>query len=579
MTKRAAIYARYSSDLQKDTSIDDQVALCRQAAERSDLQVVKVYADRALSGTTVVERDQLLDMLQAAKQGQFDVVLTEAIDRLSRDQEDLHGIRKRLSFARVELMTVHEGVVDGMSMALRGLLAEEFVKQLSQKVRRGLSGLARNGKTNGTVPYGYRHVLGKPGEREIDPDTAPIVQRIFQEYADGRSPREICADLNREGIPGPRGRWNHQTLTAGRDGDGGLIRNEFYIGRLIWGKNRHVLNPETQKKVKRRGDPKEMVVTEVPHLRIIDDELWERVQKVRLSRSTRTPGPNGYVVKRKPKGLLTNLFRCSECGSHMIVTNYSNAGGFRIECATAHTHPDQCSHSKSYDADVLERAVLKSLQEELSREDRLQACVDAYRSERSDLEKKARSEEASVTRKLAQVDGSILRYCTALERNSMPEEVIYKRLQELESERVSLKDQLRLAKEQTSVIAIHPGAVKRYLNDIASLQERITDPKDPVARNALHALIEAVIVFPTAKRAPYRYEIVGKLSALLGANLFPAMRSPEEMAEEEGVSYPKSVKSTNVDWTKLRYRKGLISLGFGHSAQLPRRRSSHASIS
>src|SRR5690606_32564760 len=107
---RAATYARFSSDLQRDRSIDDQVALCRDYCARNGLNVVRSFDDRARSGASILGRDGLMAMMDAARDGQFEVLVVEALDRVSRDQEDLAGIYTRLSFAGVEIRAVHDGV-------------------------------------------------------------------------------------------------------------------------------------------------------------------------------------------------------------------------------------------------------------------------------------------------------------------------------------------------------------------------------------------------------------------------------------------------------------------------------------
>jgi len=103
MMKRTAIYARFSTELQHERSIEDQVAVCRNYAERNEMEIVGVYDDRARSGASMYGRDGLLRLLDAARDGGFEVILIEALDRLSRDQEDLAGIWKRLNFMGVEL--------------------------------------------------------------------------------------------------------------------------------------------------------------------------------------------------------------------------------------------------------------------------------------------------------------------------------------------------------------------------------------------------------------------------------------------------------------------------------------------
>src|ERR1700730_339851 len=215
--RTAAIYARFSNDeLQKQRSIDDQVALCCDIAKRQQINVVATFSDRGKSSATLVDRDGLLEMMNAAKARRFDVLIVESLDRLSRDQEDLPGLFKRVTFFEIEILTANEGVATPIHVGLRGMYGAMFLKDLGDKVRRGHSGRVREGKFPGATPYGYRRVLGKPGEREIDPEQANVVLRIFKEYAAGRSPRAIAAGLTADGILSPNGGpWNYAWLMGG----------------------------------------------------------------------------------------------------------------------------------------------------------------------------------------------------------------------------------------------------------------------------------------------------------------------------------------------------------------------------
>jgi DNA invertase Pin-like site-specific DNA recombinase len=279
--KTAVAYCRYSTDLQKETSIEDQAALCEQIAAREDCKIVKVYTDRAKSSASMIDRDGLLDLMRAAQRREFEVVITESPDRLSRDPEDLPGIYKRLKFAEINIYDP-KGEVTDIDIGVRGIMGPMFMKDLAAKIRRGINGRVRKGLIPGVRAYGYRIVAGKPGEREINADEAKIVHRIFEEYANGVPPRQIALDLTREGVPTPRGNaeWNHNTIAARSKERGGMIGCQLYIGKLIWNVNRSILNPHTGRKIQRKSKPDDIMVTDVPHLRIIDQDLWDRAHKV-----------------------------------------------------------------------------------------------------------------------------------------------------------------------------------------------------------------------------------------------------------------------------------------------------------
>ena len=148
-------------------------------------------------------------MMRDALNRRFDVVLAESLDRFSRDQEDTAGLFKRLTFAGVNIVTLAEGDITHLHIGLKGTMNAMFLKDLADKTRRGLRGRVEDGKSGGGLCYGYRVVRHSnggtvtTGEREIVPEEAAVVRRIFRDYVAGVSPKQIAKDLNREGMPGP----------------------------------------------------------------------------------------------------------------------------------------------------------------------------------------------------------------------------------------------------------------------------------------------------------------------------------------------------------------------------------------
>ena len=136
---RAVIYARYSSDLQREASIEDQFRICRARAAAEGWTIVETYADLALSGSTRF-RPRYQQMLTDARAGKFDIVLAEGLDRLSRDQENVAGLYKALQFSRVLLVTLADGVVSELHVGLKGTMNALFLKDLAAKTHRGMLG-------------------------------------------------------------------------------------------------------------------------------------------------------------------------------------------------------------------------------------------------------------------------------------------------------------------------------------------------------------------------------------------------------------------------------------------------------
>jgi site-specific DNA recombinase len=140
------------------------------------------------------------------------------------------------------------------------------------------------------------------------------VTRIFRDYANGISPKKIAGMLNAERAPGPSGKgWGASTLHGNRERGTGILNNELYIGRQIWNRLTYVKDPDTGKKVSCLNPETEWVITEVPDLRIINQELWDAVrarQGAMKTKNTDVP----IWDRRRPRTLFSGMMACGCCG-------------------------------------------------------------------------------------------------------------------------------------------------------------------------------------------------------------------------------------------------------------------------
>jgi DNA invertase Pin-like site-specific DNA recombinase len=240
MTVRTVIYARYSNDNQSKASIDDQIRICEKRVARERWMLQKIYRDAAPTGANTL-RAVYRRCSRVPAMARLMWWWRSALDRLSRGQEDIAALFKRLRFAGIRIMTLAEGEVSELHVGLKGTTNALFLKDLADKMRRGPRGRAEAGKSAGGNSYGYWVAAGrfgkngKPvtGAREIHAGEAAIIDRIFSDYAAGLLPKRIALQLNAACIRGPRGGlWSASTINGNRARGTGILNNELYIGRL-----------------------------------------------------------------------------------------------------------------------------------------------------------------------------------------------------------------------------------------------------------------------------------------------------------------------------------------------------------
>jgi site-specific DNA recombinase len=279
--------------------------------------------------------------------------------------------------AGVMIVTLAEGEITELHVGLKGTMNALFLKDLAAKTHRGLRGRVEDGKSGGGLCYGYQVVKkldergeGVRGDRQVDEAQAKVIRRVFRDFAAGIAPRAIAKMQNDESIAGPEGKlWNDTTIRGHVKRDTGLINNELYIGRLIWNRQRYGKDPSTGRRVSCLNSESEWIVTEVPELRIVDDELWQAVKMrqaeiaekyVNVIEAVRGHhASNRLNTVRRPKSLLSGLIYCGCCGSP-----YSLRGSNRFVCS-AHVANGSCSNSRTILREELERRVLVGLRERL----------------------------------------------------------------------------------------------------------------------------------------------------------------------------------------------------------------------
>jgi len=512
---RCGCYARYSSDNQRDASIADQMRLCRLHAKRQGWTIVEEYADHAVSGASLLRPGVQALIADAALQ-RFDVILTESLDRLSRDQEDIAGLYKRARFAGVRIVTLSEGEIGELHIGLKGTMSALYLKDLADKTRRGLRGRIEAGKSGGGLAYGYDVVNtftgnGEPirGDRTINPGEAAIVVHIFREYAAGKSSRAIAWALNREGVQGPSGHaWGPSTIHGNPRRGTGILNNELYIGRLVWNRLRNIKDPETGKRVSRLNPEGEWVIQEVPELRIIDDALWRQVKERQqaLSYGPLDGGPASAMNgRRRPKHLLAGLVMCGCCGG-----GYTLISADLLGCATAR-NKGTCSNRLNIRRDALEASVLSGLRTHLMDPALFSAFCTAFTAEINRLRMEERAGLAAWEAERSRIDRELAKLLQALKSGGSIETIVAE-MRRLEARKLALTAKLAQAQEPAPLL--HPNMAGIWRQRIAHLHHALQDAAMRAEAFAqLRGLIDRVVLMPEEGRLSIALR--GELAAML----------------------------------------------------------------
>lgn len=546
---KAALYARYSSDNQRDASIEDQLRICRARAEREGWTIIDSYTDRAISGASLL-RPGVQELISDALKGRFDVILAESLDRLSRDQEDIAGLYKRMRFAGVSIVTLSEGEVSELHIGLKGTMGALFLKDLADKTRRGLRGRVEKGRSGGGLCYGYDVIrTADPddrGEREINPAEANVVRRIFRDYLSGHSSRTIAMTLNREGISGPQGKeWGPSTIHGNPKRGTGILNNELYIGRLVWNRLRYVKDPDTGKRVSRPNPESEWVVQEVPDLRIVDQDLWDavKIRQKSLSFDTSPTGSNPMNDRRRPKHLFAGLIKCGCCGG-----GYSLISKDLLGCA-ASRNKGTCDNRLNIRRDALEASILNGLRKHLMSPELFNEFCAEFTREVNRLRIERGADLAGWRSELEKVDRELDKMVDAI-LQGFPPAKLKDKAEKLEARKAELSELLANADEPPPLL--HPNMARMYQDRIAKLCENLQSEEDRgAAVDVLRSLVDEISLVP--ENGELSIVLRGDLGAIL--RFAAGKQNPDFLSEAEALDNLLSQKSLVAGGRSRRSRR------------------------
>ena len=307
-----AVYARYSSEDQKPTSIDDQLRRCKETAAAHGLSIDerRIYSDAAMSGSTSKRKSYLL-LKQAVDDRLFNVLIVDEMSRLGRNMLESISFTLKLAESGIRLIAC-----DGLDtneknwrlpLIVKSFAAEQEVEQLIWRVKRGIDGALDRGFQVSPPPFGYRALRRsgtKGSEWEIIESEAAIVREIYAMRLRGQSCNAIAHDLEMRGVS-TRGAEHKRGCKMWRPAAVfQLVRNAIYRGVLERGTSHHSISA-----ARKKGVPINPVLYERPQYRLVDDETWYRANQ-----QSDVTGASRRKAWGSSRHLLGGLIRCGDCG-------------------------------------------------------------------------------------------------------------------------------------------------------------------------------------------------------------------------------------------------------------------------
>ena len=447
----AVIYARYSSDNQREESIEGQIRECTAYAEKNGITIVKHYIDRAISAKTD-NRPEFQQMIKDSDKKLFDIVLVWKLDRFARNRYDSARYKTQLKKNGVKLMSATEIISEGpegiiLESVLEGY-AEYYSADLSEKVIRGMTENALKGKfSGGAIPFGY--TINADRRFEIDPLTAPFVAEAFQRYNDGQTMREIRDWLNEKGIKNKRG--GPMTFNVIQH----MLSNRRYIGEL---KYRDILIPDA-----------------IPP--IVSVELFNDVQE-KMLKNKKAPARR----KAEDDYLLTTKLFCGHCGALMFGESGTSRTGEvhrYYKCATAKKHKG-CKKKtvrKQWLEDLVVNQTMQLVRDDAAMESIIAKVMELQNKENTNIplyEKQLRDAESGIQNMLNAIQAGILTSSTK------------ERLEQLEEAKRELE--ARIAEEKLAKPKVTEEFIRFWLLRFRKLDMSLKDQRQALVDTFINAI-------------------------------------------------------------------------------------------
>ncbi len=480
---KAVIYARFSSDNQRDESIDAQIRAIREYAKKQDVVIVEEYIDKARSATTD-NRPEFLRMISDSAKEEFDIVLVHKLDRFARNRQDSIGYRMQLKRHGVSLISILEYIDESPeSIILESVLeamAEYYSKNLARETIKGLKENALKGlHTGGKPPFGYD--LDKVSRKlVVNEHEAIAVRLIFERTLERVGYAKIADELN---VLGYKTRYDRP---FGKNSLLSIVRNEKYTGIYVYNKASSKDVDGKRNNSKHKDDEDIIRIKDAVPV-IIPKETFMQVQDILKQRGHRTSSNRAKTVY-----LLSGKIRCGKCG-------YSMGGNRRFSGRNKIPHVTyrcmgqknlRICGTKEIRREYIEAFVLEKLSEYLFSDSLIDKLLSEYGNYQKSLNSESLLQLKGLQSRLAEVKTESSNLINIMAKTGS--DVLISKINELNAEQKALQESYERLKLETGENVI----------GIEELTEKFNSAKDmlkygtlPQTKKIIQLFIDSVLIF------------------------------------------------------------------------------------
>lgn len=531
--KKAAIYARRSTEHQ-EASLEVQVGEAKRYIQQRGWTVDEnhIYQENSVSRAEFKKRPELFRMMDDAKRHEFDVLVIRDETRMGGDvvrstliYQELFDAGVKVFFYSLNQEVEFNSSIAKMTAMIRHFASELEREKISERTREHLATKARQGRNVGGKVFGYdNHGVSEGARRlyvdyKINEPEAAVVRRIFEMYSNGFGVRGIVKILNSEGCSSPRagkrgtGSWSPSVIHA-------MVRNKRYIGRIEWGRMQKTYKGGTKVRIQ-QTEPSMIHDVDVPHLRIIPDDLWSSVQ-ARLKVTENKPWDTARG--RKPRYLLSGLSLCAKCGGPMQASRRKSGQEIIMAygCSWHRERGDSvCDNSFKRPVREVDQQVIGWFQEKILREEVVLEVIRRLRCKILESNQVQQDEQPQLQKTIKSIEEKLRRLAEAIASTDSRPEVLVKMISEHEEEKRRLQIRLAALQEAPKMLDNEIEALEDEVRTrIAHLQELLSRHPEQ-ARRILQTLLQGKLKFTPASTAQGKRYLVEGTAAVGGALQVP----------------------------------------------------------